>query len=375
MKDLFDELFTESGESRMEPVNDKSTIDRNDGSARKRRKNFTRTSKEEEAAAAILLPNKGFFNELGLTENIKILLKEAASYAETDSLKNYFRGLYLFHLFFLNLKNKNIKAAHYYYQDLQKMFKSPNETDNPENLENPDWLKNKILDDSQDEPSHIPAEIRQAYTRILSLILNSTELMLLGTDLNLSTFPFPPRHYYQVRSFLSRQKALDLLKERKYEPSYKIYTDMLIDRDSVHSTLVHLTRLEFCRGNYDKARFHLAMAWRIRSTSPEYVVNRMIFFIILFKALENEPFDLWLPVLRNNFAGDRFTVFWEMDFVMEMISDQLEKEQIPFLDFILNLVSSGAMLKNQEFIEKWSGIEPLSPEYWPDPDFIPSGHV
>jgi hypothetical protein len=141
---------------------------------------------------------------------------------------------------------------------------------------------------------------------------------------------------------------------------------MFIQWHQLHSTLVYLVRLEMERGNIDQAKFHLTIAWKLRSSAPNFVVNRIIFFIILLKMLKQEPFDIWLSVLKQNINKDKDLMNLEMDFVLKKYYKRLEPKNIRILKFLIALLSTGNFPNQPELIQQWNNTEPISEEYWPE---------
>ena len=305
-------------------------------------KGYQISTREIKIVAMIILHHSEYIIENNLTGKALDILTRSGINENSflqDKLKKY---LYQYIMLLFNLKMKNIEQTLSIFNQI-------------ENHPLPDQELSTIID-----------EQKHRFVKVISLIMDSVELLLLGSDFNIYSFRLQKLEFISDGSYFSRDDALTFLKKNDFDHAKEIYNYLRITKYELPSTIMHHARLELMRNNLEQAKLHTTMAWRLQGKSLNYVQKRIIFFIIMLNMLESKPFEIWLSVMRQSMDSNNQLIYWEMEFVLKNCVDRLGKKNYKILKYLLSLISTGITIKQPWLMKFWEKVEPLPFECWPE---------
>jgi hypothetical protein len=300
------------------------------------------STREIKIVAMIILHHSEYILENNLTSKALDILTRSGINENSFSQDKLEKYLYHYTMLLFSLKMKNIEQTTSILNQIENLYKSDQEF-------------TKII-----------VENKHIFVKVISLIIDSVELLQLGNNLNIYSLLLPKSECNSEGSYFSRDEALTLLKKNDFEHAKDIYNNLRITGYELPSTIMHHARLELKRNNLEQVKLHTTMAWRLRRRSSDYVQKRIIFFMIMLNMLESKPVDIWLSVLKQSVNSYNQVIYWEMDFVLKNYLDHLGPKNYKILNYILSLISTGKPLKQLWLMKFWKKVEPFPIERWPE---------
>ena len=237
-----------------------------------------KSPEEESIAINILILNPDYMLKNGMSTEFGEKLKQLLSLPDLQNQDNVEKGLLLYVLFYLTLKSRSGDQLIRILQELKDVFAHYRNSNirilNAQNI--PKYSTDLIYLSSHQENFSRLDPIPKAYFEIISLVMDSKELLSLSPDFNLRNLPLPSRVLWTEKCEGLRGEALHLYKRKKYKEAKIIYKRLLIEGFELPGTLVHVVRIELITGNIEQAKTHIEMAWRLHNEAPAYVLARLL---------------------------------------------------------------------------------------------------
>lgn len=312
---------------------------------------YTLTERETTIVASLLV----FFPEYILSKNFhhKALELIAGVYSTggISGEDKIYGCLYLYTLLLLHLKVGHKEEALKLHEQIEEM------------LSHSQGMKN---DGGKKNASANSAKLKQSLIRVLSLILDSPELLLLRENYSITAFPMVDWKLLFENTGLSRDEALKCVNHGEYDRAKQIYDYHRIMQYELPSTLMHHTRLALACDDIEQAKVHLIFAWRMIDVAPQYVKARILYAIILIHMLEKKQFDTWLSALKHAISSKEDTPHWDMELIHTKFAKRLGKWNFGLIKFVLNTMLTGKFLSQPRFVKIWDNVQPIASEQWPE---------
>jgi hypothetical protein len=327
---------------------------------------------EKIIAVRIMILYPRYIEYKNKAEDVIGLLRGCLLKTEMLNPLNPERGLVLYVLFFLFLKQgKNEEASD--LLDLMKEYFYIYDVEIGSALTP---QKSSIMDEySKELRNHafsiFPPEVEDAYTEILTLIMDSPEILSLKSGFNISQLPVPLSAKLPAsQGKIYRSQALEYFYIEAYDKASVVYRELLINKFELPGTLAHLARLELISGNIVQAEIFITNAWRLRHEAPPYVLCRLLYIILFLKIAKLSPFDMWLGRLKHVLKQPDCIMQWDMDRVLEQYKKDTQPQHVGLLKTLLDVLSGLSEESNLNKFVVWQKAAPIPYNVWTDFDIV-----
>ena len=330
------------------------------------------TDHEQEITTSILIFYPEYILDYGKEKEFIELAQKFLQQPDLQNSLNPEKGLFLYTLLFLLLKQGRKEESIGVLEILEIFFFSYDQTNGT--IGNHDKTNS---DTDNNSKSNIPAfsiftlNLENAYTRILTLIMDCREILSLKPGFNISQLPglhFKKLSVFEGTGF--RSQALELYHKKEYGKAAAIYRRMLIHKFEPPGTLTHMARLEIICGNMGQAGIFIVNAWRIRHEAPVYVLARILYFIILINMARTVPLDKWIGCIKQVCNQPECKMQWDMDRVLSQYEKDFPLQHISLLQTLLEVLSGSDDEGQLNKFEVWQKTAPIPFEEWPDFDIV-----
>ena len=302
------------------------------------------SSEEESIAVNILILNPDYILRNRISAKFIETLWQLLSMLDLQNPDNVEKGLLLYILFYLFLKTQPgdelIKILH----ELEEVFVHYTNSNirilNAQNI--PKYCSDLICLSSHQENFTKLDPIPKAYFEIISLVMDSRELLSLNADFNLRNLPLPPRVLWKEKCEGLRGEALHLYKRKEYDVAMIIYKRLRIEGFELPGTLVHMVRIELMIGNIEQAETHVTMAWRLRNEAPPYVLARILWCKLclwMYNPINNEDYLFILGQLKTLLKKENATMKWDMEELLDHLITRLTDIDLALLTSLVDALS------------------------------------
>jgi hypothetical protein len=292
---------------------------------------FEMTEKELQVCQKLLIYYPRIANRNFSHEEMILTIQKELSGSEFQDHKNPDRGLCLATLIFHLLKAGKQDEAFAAITELDLFFQDP--TSESELV-----FHEKTMD---------------AYSTIIGMIMDSPELLTCKPVYSIKNLPFPFHERNDYSCLQKRELALDFYNSQEYDKAIALYHELRITGFELPGTLVHMVRVELMRGDIEQARIHLYNAWRIHTKTPDYVLSRILFFIIMIIHLTEGMWSHFIAYLKHVVNNPDISMSWEMVTLMNKYKDRFSEEDFEFLSLMLAVITGEKAKEELRKFEAW----------------------
>lgn len=330
------------------------------------------TDYEQEITTSILIFYPEYILEQGKANEFILLARKFLHQPDLQNSLNPEKGLFLYTLLFLLLKQGRKEESLEVLEILEIFVFSYDPANgiigkHDKTISETDYInKSNIL-----VPSIFTLNLENAYTRILTLIMDCREILSLKPGFNISQLPSLPVKKLSVFEGTGfRSQALEFYHKKEYDKASVIYRKMLIHKFESPGTLTHMARLEIICGNMVQAGIYIVNAWRIRHEAPAYVLARILYFIILINIARTVPFDKWIGCLKQVCNQPESKMQWDMERLLSQYEKDFPPQHISLVETLLEVLSGSDDEGQLNKFEVWQKTAPIPFEEWPDFDIV-----
>lgn len=194
----------------------------------------------------------------------------------------------------------------------------------------------------------------QRVVRLLRELGRSDEAAKLDEQLNEECEDTKRREFELKQSGWNRRfAALELYNKDRFEEAEALYLELVDEGFDLGSTHVHLVRLYLKSNRTAKAKEHLDRAFKNRSQSGRYVLNRILFLYVFFGLLDREDVSRIVKVIYSFSLHSWEAVDWTIGSMVERFREQLLESDYEFLMILARYVSRGGSESGLEDFEYW----------------------
>jgi hypothetical protein len=326
------------------------------------------TDYEQEIATSILIFYPEYILDYGKAKEFIELARKFLQQPDLQNSLNPEKGLFLYTLLKQGRKEESIEVL----EILEIFFFSYDQANgtignHDKKISETDYINKSNISAF----SKFPLNLENAYTRILTLIMDCSEILSLKPGFNISQLPglpFKKLSVFEGTGF--RSQALELYHKKEYGKASAIYRRMLINKFESPGTLTHMARLEIICGNMGQAGIFIVNAWRIRQEAPAYVLARILYFIILINMARTVPFDKWIGCLKKVCNQPESKMQWDMERLLSQYEKDFPLQHISLVQTLLEVLSGSDDEEQLNKFEVWQKTAPIPFEEWPDFDTV-----
>ena len=314
-----------------------------------------KSQEEESIAVNILILNPVYILGEGKAAEFLGTLQQLLLQPDLQNPDNAEKGLLLYVIFYLSLKTRTGDKLFNILKELEDVFAHYRNSNirvlNAQNV--PKFSNDIIYLSSLPENLSNLDPIPKAYFEIISLVMDSTELLSLNPDFNLRRLPLPPSVLWNEKCEGLRSEALNLYKRKKYKEAKVNYKRLLIEGFELPGTLVHLVRIELITGNIEQAKTHIEMAWRLRQEASPYVLARILWCKLclwMLNPINEEDYLFILGQLKTALKNENATMKWDMQELLDYLVNKLTDIDLALLTSLVDTMSYKDV-KLEEFAE------------------------
>jgi hypothetical protein len=207
-----------------------------------------------------------------------------------------------------------------------------------------------------EEHNYDPGLISSAYIHIITLILDSKELLLPENSTIRNNLPVPMILITDDQCRDIRYSAFRLFENKEYDNAIEKLKILQLMKFEISGTNLHLARIHLITGNIAKAKRHVEIAWQNQENAAPYVVLRLLCFKILLCLIEPENIGN-IPVLirqlKFKMQINKGTVSWEMKPVFEFLKPRIDENNLAFLKLLITTLEFPKKISELDKFEIW----------------------
>lgn len=320
---------------------------------------------EEGIVETILILDPKYVLKSGRTVEFIKWIRYSLKKSEFKGYENPEKGLFLYTLFYFLLKTGKSSEALQLLPELEEVFIHYNDSGFQvlDAVTIPSLRLEYFQEIRYTKAQMKPDTIRAAYFDIISLVMDSKELLELKPDFNLDNLPVPGNTLPALDCIELRSCAISLFLKKEIDKAMAIYQRLLIEQFELPGTLTHMARVELSNGNFQQVEFFTEMAWRLRGDAPLYVLARILWFKLCLGMLQTdneEKYPLILDQLKEVLQYKESMMKWSMEPAFETLQSKISEYQFSLLTSLVDAFSYGKDQGRLDEFHDWRDANPTN---------------